>query len=147
MEGTSVGDSQSRDNAHLIEHNLEATLPSGLQTSGVDIDTIEQLLSNLPYTTITTPHSRIHLKNGREALSFVIHVDPGYWGLKQGYNGWEVEKYYEDIAQLDWRMRESIKSDWHYYKIPELLDAKLLKDNAPVKGDQRKIVLGNYFQI
>ncbi|KAG8684297.1 hypothetical protein FRC09_015479, partial [Ceratobasidium sp. 395] len=92
---------------------------------------------------ISVPMSHIRAnERGKEVLSFVIEIS-----LDQSVEreGWKIEKLYSDVLALDvkvrqWLGRSALK------KIAPLPDAKLFKDNAPSKVDQRKAMLQAYLQ-
>ncbi|KAG9086221.1 hypothetical protein FRC06_003217, partial [Ceratobasidium sp. 370] len=88
---------------------------------------------------ITVPKSNIRVnERGKEVLSFTIEVelDP---------KGWRVEKLYSDLLALDVKVRKLLERSAQK-QIAPLPDAKLLKDIAPFKLDQRKAMLQEYLQ-
>ncbi|TFK71624.1 RhoGAP-domain-containing protein [Pluteus cervinus] len=99
------------------------------------------LSSDLPYTTITVPHSFIRPnERGKEVLSFVVSVNPGH-----SKEPWKVEKMYSDVTALDQRVRNSVGKSVSK-RIASLPEGKFWKDHAPAKVDQRKAVLEQYLQ-
>lgn len=92
---------------------------------------------------ITVPLSHIRANDrGKEVLSFVIEIalDP-----MSEREGWKIEKLYSDVLALDVRVRQTLSRS-ALKKIAPLPDAKLFKDNAPAKVDQRKVMLQSYLQ-
>ncbi|CUA70661.1 Rho GTPase-activating protein 21-B [Rhizoctonia solani] len=90
---------------------------------------------------ITVPLSHIRAnERGKEVLSFVIEIalDP-----MSEREGWKIEKLYSDVLALDVKVRQSLGRS-ALKKIAPLPDAKLFKDNAPAKVDQRKMMLQAY---
>ncbi|CAE7224642.1 unnamed protein product [Rhizoctonia solani] len=90
---------------------------------------------------ITVPLSHIRANDrGKEVLSFVIEIalDP-----MSEREGWKIEKLYSDVLALDGKVRQSLGRS-ALKKIAALPDAKLFKDNAPAKVDQRKTMLQAY---
>ncbi|KAJ1306657.1 hypothetical protein OPQ81_007652 [Rhizoctonia solani] len=90
---------------------------------------------------ITVPLSHIRANDrGKEVLSFVIEIalDP-----MSEREGWKIEKLYSDVLALDVKVRQSLGRS-ALKKIAPLPDAKLFKDNAPAKVDQRKMMLQAY---
>jgi RalA-binding protein 1 len=73
-------------------------------------------------------------------LSFLISVFPPSTSHvhNQGADEWKVEKMYSDVLALDGSVRSALGRS-HAKKLPPLPDAKLFKDNAPAKVDQRKV--------
>lgn len=85
---------------------------------------------------ITVPVSHIRPNDrGKEVLSFVIEIalDP-----MSERDGWKIEKLYSDVLALDVKVRQALGRN-ALKKIAPLPDAKLFKDNAPAKVDQRKV--------
>ncbi|ELU43463.1 hypothetical protein AG1IA_02519 [Rhizoctonia solani AG-1 IA] len=85
---------------------------------------------------ITVPLSHIRANDrGKEVLSFVIEIalDP-----MSEREGWKIEKLYSDVLALDVKVRQTLSRS-ALKKIAPLPDAKLFKDNAPAKVDQRKV--------
>ncbi|KAG9083902.1 hypothetical protein FS749_005646 [Ceratobasidium sp. UAMH 11750] len=92
---------------------------------------------------ITVPMSHIRAnERGKEVLSFVIEIalDPG-----AGREGWKIEKLYSDVLALDVKVRQLLGRS-ALKRIAPLPDAKLFKDNAPSKVDQRKAMLQAYLR-
>ncbi|KAG8741476.1 hypothetical protein FRC10_002844 [Ceratobasidium sp. 414] len=92
---------------------------------------------------IAVPMSHIRAnERGKEVLSFVIEVvlDPSV-----DREGWKIEKLYSDVLALDVKVRQLLGRS-ALKKIAPLPDAKLFKDNAPSKVDQRKSMLQAYLQ-
>ncbi|CAE6458876.1 unnamed protein product [Rhizoctonia solani] len=90
---------------------------------------------------ITVPLSHIRAnERGKEVLSFVIEIalDP-----MSEREGWKIEKLYSDVLALDVKVRQTLSRS-ALKKIAPLPDAKLFKDNAPAKVDQRKMMLQAY---
>ncbi|CAE6412781.1 unnamed protein product [Rhizoctonia solani] len=90
---------------------------------------------------ITVPLSHIRANDrGKEVLSFVIEIalDP-----MSEREGWKIEKLYSDVLALDVKVRQTLSRS-ALKKIAPLPDAKLFKDNAPAKVDQRKMMLQAY---
>ncbi|CAE6514054.1 unnamed protein product [Rhizoctonia solani] len=90
---------------------------------------------------ITVPLSHIRANDrGKEVLSFVIEIalDP-----MSEREGWKIEKLYSDVLALDVKVRQSLGRS-ALKRIAPLPDAKLFKDNAPAKVDQRKMILQAY---
>ncbi|KAG8753097.1 hypothetical protein FRC11_007720 [Ceratobasidium sp. 423] len=84
---------------------------------------------------ITVPLSHIRANDrGKEVLSFVIEIalDP-----MSEREGWKIEKLYSDVLALDAKVRQSLGRT-ALKRIAPLPDAKLFKDHAPAKVDQRK---------
>lgn len=85
---------------------------------------------------ILVPISHIRANDrGKEVLSFVIEVVLDQMAEREG---WKIEKLYSDVLALDGRVRQSLGRS-ALKKIAPLPDAKLFKDNAPSKVDQRKV--------
>ncbi|KAF8605862.1 RhoGAP-domain-containing protein [Ceratobasidium sp. AG-I] len=92
---------------------------------------------------ILVPISHIRANDrGKEVLSFVIEVVPDQMAEREG---WKIEKLYSDVLALDVRVRQSLGRS-ALKRIAALPDAKLFKDNAPSKVDQRKMMLQAYLQ-
>lgn len=85
---------------------------------------------------ILVPLSHIRANDrGKEVLSFVIEVALDQMAEREG---WKIEKLYSDVLALDVRVRQVLGRS-ALKKIAPLPDAKLFKDNAPSKVDQRKV--------
>ena len=100
-----------------------------------------QLLpQDLPSTRIHIAGSQIRSnERGKEVLSFVISVHPVRVGSSStGSEEWKVEKMYSDILALDGKVRVALGRN-QSKRLPPLPDAKLFKDNAPAKVDQRRV--------
>jgi RalA-binding protein 1 len=55
-----------------------------------------------------------------------------------GPEEWKIEKMYSDVLNLDGKVRSALGRS-QGKKLPALPDAKLFKDNAPAKVDQRRV--------
>lgn len=98
---------------------------------------------DLTTAAISVPISHIRAnERGKEVLSFVIEIalDPSV-----EREGWKIEKLYSDVLALDVKVRQSLGRS-ALKRIAPLPDAKLFKDNAPSKVDQRKAMLQAYLQ-
>ncbi|KZV85703.1 RhoGAP-domain-containing protein [Exidia glandulosa HHB12029] len=96
---------------------------------------------DLAQTSVRVAGSNIRPNDrGKEVLSFVIAVSPGN---KERY---KVEKLYSEVIALDARVR-AVMSKSQQKVLAPLPDAKLFKDHAPAKVDQRKQGLEKYLQI
>ncbi|CAE6482088.1 unnamed protein product [Rhizoctonia solani] len=90
---------------------------------------------------ITVPLSHIRANDrGKEVLSFVIEISLDPMSEREG---WKIEKLYSDVLALDVKVRQSLGRS-ALKKIAPLPDAKLFKDNAPAKVDQRKMMVQAY---
>ncbi|CAE6435626.1 unnamed protein product [Rhizoctonia solani] len=90
---------------------------------------------------ITVPLSHIRANDrGKEVLSFVIEITLDPMSEREG---WKIEKLYSDVLALDGKVRQSLGRS-ALKKIAPLPDAKLFKDNAPAKVDQRKTMVQAY---
>ncbi|KAG9014360.1 hypothetical protein FRB94_012766 [Tulasnella sp. JGI-2019a] len=118
--------------------------------------------SDLPYTKIKIYGSNIKTNDrGKEVLSFLFTVWPAGDGTpppnanpavrKSGPSPtgppeqWQVEKLYSEVLALDASVRGRLGKSGSK-KLAPLPDAKLFKDHAPAKVDQRKIMLETYMQ-
>ncbi|KAL0565675.1 Rho GTPase activating protein [Marasmius crinis-equi] len=117
--------------------------PRSLQSSEYPgnrpIDALRLLSSDLLHTKISVFHSSCFDDHGKEALSVIVHVDPG-----RGKKGWKVEKMYIHVLGLDLSVRASREKLGN--RIPTLPGKTLWKGHSPTKVDQRKTTLENYFQ-
>jgi RalA-binding protein 1 len=52
--------------------------------------------------------------------------------------GWKIEKMYSDVLTLDGKVRAALGKG-QVKRLPPLPDAKLFRDNAPAKVDQRRV--------
>ena len=79
-------------------------------------------------------------ERGKDVLSFLISIYPPSTShaQNQGAEEWKVEKMYSDVLTLDGTVRSALGRS-HAKKLPPLPDAKLFKDNAPAKVDQRRV--------
>lgn len=86
-------------------------------------------------------------ERGKDVLSFLIsvHPPPNSHAQNQSSDEWKVEKMYSDVLTLDSTVRNALGRN-HAKKLPPLPDAKLFKDNAPAKVDQRRAILEHYLQ-
>lgn len=99
------------------------------------------------------PSTRVHIagsqirsnERGKEVLSFVISVHPVRIGSSATSEEWKIEKMYSDILALDGKVRGTLGRS-QAKRLPPLPDAKLFKDNAPAKVDQRRAILEQYLQ-
>lgn len=94
------------------------------------------LATDLPHTQVHVSYSSIRANDrGKEVLSFVISVDPG-----SNKDGWNIEKLYSDVLNLDSRLRSSLGKSLAK-KLVTLPEGRLWKDHAPAKVDQRRVRL------
>ncbi|QRW02916.1 Rho GTPase-activating protein 21-B [Ceratobasidium sp. AG-Ba] len=133
---------------HGATHPSQAQPPKMARTQSSQTTTTTMSAPHLtPFdigsAAITVPISHIRANDrGKEVLSFVIEIvlDPSV-----EREGWKIEKLYSDVLALDVRVRQSLGRS-ALKRIAPLPDAKLFKDNAPSKVDQRKAMLQAYLQ-
>jgi len=78
-------------------------------------------------------------ERGKDVLSFLICVyPPTSYAHNQSAEEWKLEKMYSDVLALDASVRSALGRS-QAKKLPPLPDAKLFKDNAPAKVDQRRV--------
>jgi RalA-binding protein 1 len=129
-------------------HEASAELASATTNSG----NTRLTPSDLPFARVKVHGSNIKANDrGKEVLSFIFAVHPASDAPLAGSGPtaesshsrlstepWLIEKLYSDVLSLDATIRSRIGKTAGK-KLPPLPDAKLFKDHAPAKVDQRKV--------